>query len=143
MDPLLALAVLAAVVLGATGFGLALRRSTGRARRGRGIRVSSHELGTALDGSFGTEVTLLQFSTEMCARCPGTRRLLRAVAADHDDVSHAEVDLTRRPDLASRFQILQTPTTLILDREGAVTSRIGGAPRRDQVVARIEELIGR
>jgi thioredoxin-related protein len=49
--------------------------------------------------------------------------------AQHDDILHIEVDITNRLDLANKFNILQTPTTLVLDKRGAVTSRIGGAAK--------------
>ena len=39
---------------------------------------------------------------------------------------HVDVDLTDRPDIADRFHVLQTPTTLILDARGVVRARIGG-----------------
>ncbi len=143
MDPLLALGVLAALVVVATALGLMSTRSAGRARRGSGERIDPDELGDALDGTFGSMLTLLQFSSDICSRCPGTRRLLRAVAAERDDVSHAEVDLTRRPDLAARFHVMQTPTTFILDRGGAVLARIGGSPRRAEVAAQVDALTSR
>ena len=41
---------------------------------------------------------------------------------------HVEVDLTQRADLADRFRVTQTPTTLLLDADGTVRARIGGAP---------------
>ena len=59
--------------------------------------------------------TLVQFSTEFCSRLPVDRPAARRVAGDYDGVRHVEIDLTHRPDLADRFHVLQTPTTLILD----------------------------
>ena len=56
-------------------------------------------------------------------------------------VRHVEVDIADRPDLARRYNILQTPTTLILDASGAVRARIGGAVRRDTVVAELERVL--
>lgn len=78
----------------------------------------------------GDSATLLQFSTEMCARCPGVHRTLSEVAGEQPGVLHLDVDLTHRPDIAKHFHVLQTPTTLILDRNGAVQTRIGGIPSR-------------
>ncbi|WP_344047611.1 thioredoxin family protein, partial [Microbacterium terricola] len=63
----------------------------------------------------GETATLLQFSTELCARCPGVHRTLAAIADGRDGVRHLDVDLTHRPDIAKHFHVLQTPTTLILD----------------------------
>ena len=51
---------------------------------------------------------------------------------------HIEVDITNRLDLAKKFHILQTPTTLVLDHSGRITSRIGGAPKQ----ATIDQQLG-
>lgn len=83
--------------------------------------------------SLGERATLLQFSTEFCARCPGVHRTLAEVAETTEGVVHLDVDLTHRPDIAKHFHVLQTPTTLILDGNGVVQTRFGGAPRRDVV----------
>jgi thioredoxin-related protein len=49
--------------------------------------------------------------------------------------------VTHRPELAARYRVLQTPTTLILDRDGAVRARIGGAVRRDLVIAELDRVL--
>ncbi len=88
---------------------------------------------------FGERATLVQFSTEFCSSCPSTRRVLSAISARNDDVAYLDVDVTDRADLVRRFSILQTPTTLILDRDGVVRTRIGGAVRPSVVEARLKE----
>lgn len=128
LEAFLAFAALLAVAMVA---GVAVRRRAVRIRRDVPHEVIQPErLGA--DG-LGESATLLQFSTEMCARCPGVHRMLSSVAAGHDGVRHLDVDLTHRPDIAKHFRVLQTPTTLILDRDGAVQSRIGGVPSRDML----------
>jgi thiol-disulfide isomerase/thioredoxin len=115
-------ALLAATVIA----GLILRLVQGRVRRSAGAEVvEPHRLGA--DG-LGEQATLLQFSTEMCARCPGVHRTLSELASEREGVRHLNVDLTHRPDIARHFHVMQTPTTLILDRRGIVQSRIGGVP---------------
>ena len=86
--------------------------------------------------ALGEQATLLQFSTEMCSRCPGVHRMLGSIADERDGVLHLDVDLTHRPDIAKHFHVLQTPTTLILDRHGVVQTRFGGTPSRE--AARLE-----
>lgn len=129
MTILEAFLVLAALLTATVVAGVVLRARSARIRRDvdHGI-VQPERLGA--DG-LGETATLLQFSTEMCTRCPGVHRMLSAVAAEHEGVRHLDVDLTHRPDIARHFHVLQTPTTLILDRTGAVQSRIGGVPGRD------------
>ncbi|APF33796.1 thiol reductase thioredoxin [Microbacterium sp. AISO3] len=101
--------------------------------------VDPRRLGADPD-ALGRTATLLQFSTETCHRCPAVHRTLAEMARDCDDVVHLDVDVTDRPDIARRFRIAQTPTTLILDGRGVVRTRFGGAPRRDVVQLEILRL---
>ena len=97
---------------------------------------------SSIDGvPLGERATLLQFSTEVCAPCRATARVLGELADSTDAVAHVDLDVTHRPDLAARYRVLQTPTTLILDRDGAVRARIGGAVRRDLVVAELDRVL--
>jgi thiol-disulfide isomerase/thioredoxin len=135
-----ALGILLGLVAVVTAAGLLWRATTGRARTVRANEVvSPAEVG--VDG-FGGRATLLLFSTEFCAPCRSTARVLDDVAVDVDGVTHVEVDLTDRPELATRFGILQTPTTLVLDATGAVRARIGGAARPADVRLTLHRILG-
>jgi thiol-disulfide isomerase/thioredoxin len=133
-----ALLVVTALLVATVGLGLGLRLHQGRVRRpSEDEFVIPERLGA--DG-LGEQATLLQFSTELCSRCPGVHRTLSSIAGDHDGVRHLDVDLTHRPDIAKHFHVMQTPTTLILDSRGAVQSRIGGVPNRDVVELELARL---
>lgn len=56
--------------------------------------------------------------------------MLHAYASDHEGLRHVEIDLTHRPDLSTRYKVLQTPTTFVLDSTGAVRARFHGVPHR-------------
>lgn len=142
MSPLLAAVLIVGLVVLAALLGLLLRRRDGRVRAvtGSGEQVRPGDLGIA-GAAFGRDATLVQFSTELCARCPGVRRLLTGLADARDGVAHVDVDLTHRPDVARRFRILQTPTTLLVDSSGLVRARIAGAPARGQVETELTRLI--
>jgi thiol-disulfide isomerase/thioredoxin len=128
MDPLIIAAILAGLVVISTITGLLLRSREGQLKTSDGLtRVDRYELGQSIH--FGPNATLLQFSTEFCTKCPGTRTLLSKLADEHVGVEHIDVDITLRQDLAQKFNIMQTPTTFILDDSGAIAGRIGGAPR--------------
>ena len=92
--------------------------------------------------SLGDVATLLQFSTELCARCPGVHRTLESIAAGREGVRHLDVDLTNCPDIAKHFHVLQTPTTLMLDGAGVVRTRFGGVPSRDVLELELNRLTG-
>lgn len=138
-----AVAVLVGVLALATALGLLLRARTGRARPARtnDTRTTTADPTTAdlaPAEAFGTEATLVQFSTPTCARCPATRRQLDAVAAEHPGVTRLEIDLAERPELARRFAVMQTPTVLLLDRGRAVHTRFGGPPRPAELTAALD-----
>ena len=136
------IAILALVAL-ATLFGFIWQASTGRAKRIKdGRQIDLVELGATKNGlpatKFGEHTTFLQFSSEMCATCKQTAKLFEGLEKTSHGVLHLEIDITHRLDLAEKFGILQTPTTLVLDSNGIVKSRIGGAPKPST----IEEEIG-
>mgnify|MGYP001059181302 FL=1 len=139
MDPVLAVIVVAGVVLLAAILGAVWRATSGRARKADGESFAPGEL-PGLAG-FAPGATLVQFSTEFCATCPGTRRYLQQVAGERGGVVHHDVDLTHRPELAKRLRILQPPTVFVLDRGGRLVSRFGGAPRRDELAAVLDRLV--
>lgn len=130
MSPALALAIAGALVAVGAVAGVLLRVRDGRRRSGGDLRFDPAD---SAPSALGARATLVQFSTEMCARCPQTRRMLGAYAAGQDGVDHVEVDLTHRPDLSSRYRVMQTPTTFLVDRGGVVRARFHGVPRRDEL----------
>lgn len=151
MDWLPALIVGLGLPAAATAVGFGLRARSGRLRETGGAPGGAAAAGAeteaaALDlgpDALGSAATLVQFSTVCCSRCPGTARQLAGVAAGYEGVRHVEVDLTHRADLADRFRVLQTPTTLILDADGRQSARIGGVPRLDAVHDHLDRLTTR
>ena len=130
----LRLALIFGVVALAIAAGLIWRARTGRAKSVTGGEVIDlSEIAAIKNGQpvtkFGKKVTFLQFSTEICSQCRQTARLFHELEQTTPDVLHLEVDITHRLELAKKFHIMQTPTTLVLDARGRVTSRIGGAAR--------------
>lgn len=130
-------------------FGLAAgfwwKARTGRAKLVRsGELVDLSKLKATKAGkpvqSFGKVATLLQFSTEVCSICVATARLYRELEKTTPGLKHIEVDITDRMELAAHFSIMQTPTTLILDKHGMVKARIGGAPRQNVIAEELAKL---
>jgi len=135
-----AVLLLTALLIVTVGVGLFLRWKQNRPRRQNPLEVvEPQRLGAE---SLGARATLLQFSTEMCARCPGVHRVLGSIADAHDGVLHLDVDLTHRPDIAKHFHVLQTPTTLILDRDGVIQTRFGGTPNRSAIELELGRIVG-
>ncbi|WP_299058212.1 thioredoxin family protein [uncultured Nocardioides sp.] len=88
----------------------------------------------------GERATLLQFSSAFCAPCRATRVTLGDVASRVPGVAHVEVDAEKHLDLVRRLNILRTPTTLVLDADGAEATRASGAPTRDQVLGALSQM---
>ncbi len=93
-------------------------------------RLSPDDLGAAL----GTRATFLQLSSEVCTPCRRTHAVLSAVAAERHDVSHVDLDVAEHLDLVRRFDVMRTPTILLLDGSGAVVGRMSGATDRRQAL---------
>jgi thiol-disulfide isomerase/thioredoxin len=115
-----------------------LRPVAGRSNPASPAVLTAEELGAPL----GARATLVQFSTEFCANCPPTRRMLGQVAQAHDGVDLVEVDAAARLDLARRLNIYSTPTILVLGPDGAIASRASGQPRKADVLAAVGEILG-
>lgn len=154
MDLVPALVAGIGLPLVATAIGLLARSRAGRVRTVPGsplgagagaepVATTAATLGLA-GHALGADVTLVQFSTEYCSRCPGVARSLTALADDLDgDIRHVEIDLTHDAALADRFDVRQTPTVLVLDAAGRTAGRIAGVPRADELRALIDDLTGR
>ncbi|TDW29027.1 TlpA family protein disulfide reductase [Cryobacterium psychrophilum] len=138
MNSLSAAAVVLGLVGAATVLGLLWRSRQGRVSQVRGDVITPADVATEV--VFGKHATLVQFSTQWCSRCPGTGRLLARVADARTGVVHLDVDVSDRADIASRFSISQTPTTLILDANGRVHARVGGVPNAADITRQLDEL---
>lgn len=95
-----------------------------------------------LGAPLGERATLVQFSTQYCAYCPGTRRVLSEVAAEASGVAFVEVDAAQRVDLARRLNILSTPTIFIVRPDGSIASRASGPARKADVLASLATVSG-
>lgn len=133
-----ALLIAGAVIALALIAGLVWRVRDGRRRAAGGLRVDQAHLSS---GTLATRATLVLLSSEFCSRCPQVRRMLQTEAAGHDGVSHAEIDLTDRAELASGYRVLQTPTVLLVDADGTVRTRWAGAPRQADVAAAVASIL--
>jgi thiol-disulfide isomerase/thioredoxin len=138
MHPLAALAITVGLVAVTTVLGVVWRTGQGRIRRATTVSDAA-----ALPGiDLAPGATLVQFSSEYCTPCRATARVLHELADARAELGHVEIDVAERPELAARFRVLQTPTTLVLDGDGRVRARIGGAVRRDALVTELDRLLG-
>ena len=88
----------------------------------------------------GKQATLIQFSTQFCGQCPGVRRQLAQLEHRHGGLTHLEVDITDRLNVAARFGINQTPTVFLLNSQGELVYRVGGVPNLTKLNQELEKL---
>lgn len=98
--------------------------------------LTSDQIGAPL----GERATMVQFSSAFCSPCRATRALLTDVAARTEGVVTVEIDAEDNLELVRALGIMRTPTVLVLDPRGVVTTRASGLPRRDQVMAALDRV---
>ncbi len=148
MSPLARLVVVVAVLAAAAALGWwwrtrngrftpvaqAVLDAAGRPDLPHTDRLTADEIGAPL----GTLATFVQLSSEVCTPCRRTHAVLAALVAERNDVSHVDLDVARRLDLVRRFDVMRTPTVLLLDGSGAVVGRMSGAVDRHQALAALD-----
>lgn len=131
------LAIVAALLLVSTLGYLVWQRRQGTVRFVASANaLTPDELG----GPRGPRGTVVVFSTPMCAKCPGTKAMLARVIQDYEGVAQAEIDAADRLDIARRFDVMRTPTVLVLDANGVAVSRMDGAPTPAQAREALDAL---
>jgi thiol-disulfide isomerase/thioredoxin len=133
---ILGVALVATVVLA-----LAMRWKNGRFagagtdRQDDRERLTAEQIGTPL----GERATLVQFSSAFCSPCRATRVVLADVAATVPGVVTVDIDAESHLELVRELDVMRTPTVLVLDAQGVVTTRASGLPRRDQVLTALAQ----
>lgn len=124
------------VLLSASAFGVWFKRTRGEFRRKKtidGPRLTPEQIG----GPLGERVTMVQFSSAFCSPCRATRVLLEQMVQSMPDVRYAHIDAESHLELVRQINILSTPTTLFLNRDGVEVGRAMGTPKRSQVLAAV------
>ena len=144
------LIALVVVLAAASAAGFALRARQGRFQPGTPSQPSATGQSSSSDGvlsaadlgaPLGARATLVQFSTEVCAYCGPTRELLTEVASERDGVSFVEIDAAERMDLTRRLRVLSTPTVLVLDALGGISSRASGPLRKTDLLTAVGAVV--
>jgi len=130
---LLRLIVLAGVALAVWAAAWALRRYAANAR-------TPQRFDPADGGDFpgwGEAPLLVTFSGPYCIECEEVRPRLEAASSAHR-VPLAVIDIKRNPELALKYDVRLTPTTLVVGRSGEVREGWLGTPPAGAVEAALE-----
>ena len=123
------LSLLVLILLISTLFGLLYRSKNGVIRKKRRLHIAEAEFA----GSYGKRATILQFSTTFCSQCRAAKSLISDVVKDQSDISYLEIDAESNLALVRKVDVMSTPTTIFLDKDGYEIARATGAPKRDQL----------
>ena len=123
------MALLGLILLISTAIGFYYRSKNGVIRKKRRLHISEAEFA----GSYGSRVTILQFSTTFCSQCRAAKSLISDVVKDQSDISYLEIDAESNLALVRKVDVRSTPTTIFLDKGGYEIARATGAPKRDQL----------
>ena len=123
------MALLGLILLISTAIGFYYRSKNGVIRKKRRLHISEADFA----GRYGSRVTILQFSTTFCSQCRAAKSLISDVVKDEKDISYLEIDAESNLALVRKVDVMSTPTTIFLDKEGYEIARATGAPKRDQL----------
>ena len=123
------LLLLGLILLISTAIGFYYRSKNGVIRKKRRLHISEAEFA----GTYGSRVTILQFSTTFCSQCRAAKALISDVVKDEKDISYLEIDAESNLALVRKVDVRSTPTTIFLDKDGYEIARAMGAPKRDQL----------
>lgn len=116
----------------ASGFGLYRKYSEGR------VRSTEQSIDHGI-GELGEKGTILQFSSAFCAPCRAAKVISGEVAAIVPGVKHIEIDAESNLDLVRTFNVMRTPTLFVLDKQGRVSARIAGVPRKNELLIALDD----
>ena len=123
------MALLGLILVISTAIGFYYRSKNGVIRKKRRLHISEAEFA----GTYGSRVTILQFSTTFCSQCRAAKSLISDVVKDEKDISYLEIDAESNLALVRKVDVRSTPTTIFLDKGGYEIARATGAPKRDQL----------
>src|SRR3954449_500929 len=137
---LLGVVALAVALLIATVVGIVRHLRTGRLRATAdgAARLTAADLRT---DALGERATLVHFSSAFCRPCVAVRHVLDDVAGRLPGVHAVEVDAESQLDLVRRLGVASTPTTLLLDKDGVERKRATGVPKRQEVLAALNNVV--
>jgi len=92
------------------------------------------ELKQITDATFSTDVeqstgtVVLDFWAPWCGPCRSMEPILKKIAAEHDEMTIAQINVDENPQTAQRFDVMSIPTYVVF-KDGKVAKRfVGGMP---------------
>ena len=83
---------------------------------------------------------LVDFWAEWCGPCKMIAPILDEIAAEHDNLSIAKVNVDEAGEIAQRYQVMSIPT-LIVFNDGEVAKRMVGAAGKAKLLDDLSEFL--
>ena len=84
------------------------------------------------------KTVLIDFYADWCGPCRMVSPIVDEIAEERDDLLVCKVNVDDEPDLASQFEVYSIPTLVVM-KNGEVTSSTAGARPKAAILALIEE----
>ena len=81
---------------------------------------------------------LLDFYADWCGPCRMVSPLVDEIAEERDDIVVGKINVDNEPALAEQFEVFSIPTLVVL-KNGKVTSQSAGARPKAQILAMLED----
>ncbi len=81
---------------------------------------------------------LLDFWAPWCGPCRQVVPLVEQIAEERSDIKVGKVNVDEEQELAAQFRIMSIPTLMVI-KNGEVTSHAMGARPKDQILAMLED----
>ncbi len=124
----------------ASAFGVWRQRTDGRVQTIEPATAEVEQVSPfAALGTMGSHATIVQFSAPVCAPCRAAKVVAHEVMDLVPGVTHIEVAAEQHMDLVKQFNVMRTPTLLVLDSQGRMSARMSGVPRRDELLVALDD----
>ena len=129
--------VVVIVLAAAAAFGIYRQRTEGKVKA-----IEPSVLPKPVDhgiGELGERGTILQFSSAFCQPCKAAKIISKDIANIVPGVKHIDVDAESNLDLVRKFNVMRTPTIFVLNKDGQVSAKISGVPRKEELLVALDD----
>ncbi|MCL2324143.1 MAG: thioredoxin [Actinomycetia bacterium] len=103
------------------------------------------ELKQITDATFAADVeqsagtVVVDFWAPWCGPCRSMEPILKKIAAEHDELTIAQINVDENPQTAQKFDVMSIPTYVVF-KDGKVAKRFVGGMPEGRFLAEIESV---